>query len=173
VIAVRVALVGAAAALLVCAPVARATPRSGLPAGTALGLLGGLLSFVVLARPRRPLPLARRHVARAVLLLAPSITATALVEEVLWRYGAFGALDALAGTVLAAAAATIGFAAAHAPHGSRAVRAGLVTGCVFVTVYIVTGRLAAAVLAHALYNLLVVASSSAERPRMDPAAEPT
>jgi hypothetical protein len=180
VIAARVALFGAAAALLVCAPAAaRVAPRGGLPSGAAIGLLGGVLAFLVLARPCyprkqcRPLPLARRHVARTVLLAAPSVAATALVEEVLWRYGAFGALRGLTGTALAAAAGTVAFAAAHAPHGSRAVRAGLVTGCAFMTVYIATGRLAAAVLAHALYNLLVVASSSADRPQRHTAVEPS
>ncbi len=78
----------------------------------------------------------------------------------LWRRFLFGVLAA-AGTVPAAVVTTVAFAATHR-HGRRA---HLLTGAMFCGAYLATGRLIAAVAAHAAYNLLV-----AWQPSLRPAA---
>lgn len=172
IVAARIALAAVAVVLLLWQPVAPLAARTDAPAGAAVGLGAAGFSFALLAGFRRPPPLRGTVVARAVTLAMPSVAATALVEEVIWRYGVLGVLRIALGTAVAAWASTFGFAAVHAPHGGRAARAALVTGAAFAAVYLITGRLVAAVLAHAVYNLLVVAASATTSAEPQPAATP-
>ena len=63
------------------------------------------------------------------------------------------------GVPAALAAATAGFALAHAPGRPGAVPLHLVTGASFAAAFAVTGSLAAAVGAHATYNVLLASSA--------------
>jgi ABC-2 type transport system ATP-binding protein len=131
----------------------------GLANGVVFGCLVGGAIFAVLARRRLPaaavaaLP-RRRLIARSVVLTAKSAQ-----EEALWRAVLLGLLVGPLGRLAAVGAATVLFAAAHAQRQGRAAAAHLVTGTAFGVVYVVTGRLLAAVAAHATYNVLVGAGS--------------
>jgi ABC-2 type transport system ATP-binding protein len=127
----------------------------GLANGGVFGCVVGGAIFVVLARRRIPaaavaaLP-RRRLVARSVVLTAKSAQ-----EEALWRALALGLLVGPLGRLAAISATTVLFAAAHVHRQGRAAAVHLVTGTAFGAVYVVTGRLVAAVAAHATYNVLV------------------
>lgn len=133
--------------------------------GVVFGCLVGGAIFAVLARRRIPaaavaaLP-RRRLVARSVVLTAKSAQ-----EEALWRGVLIGFLIGPFGRVAAVGATTVLFAAAHAHRQGRAAAAHLVTGTAFGVVYVVTGRLLAAVAAHAIYNVLVGTGSMTEEDR--------
>lgn len=140
----------AAASFLVDLDSPRSAPWPTIPA-VGGGALAGVVLYAALAPARAPAPPRRPPpLASAFLLL------WAAVEEALWRRLLLGALAA-AGTIPAAAVTTIAFAVSHR-HG-RAVH--LLTGTTFCVAYVATGRLSAAVAAHAAYNLLV-----AWRPRV-------
>lgn len=83
------------------------------------------------------------------------VLAKSASEEVVWRLVVLGRLLALAGAPIALAVSSVGFAASHWRLGRRGVAAHLVTGVLFGSIYLLTGRLAAAVAAHGMYNLLV------------------
>ena len=86
-------------------------------------------------------------------------------EEIIWRGWALQALLPH-GVVLALLLTTVGFAAMHGYAQSFAgVRTHLVTGLCFGLVVMITGSLAAAVVAHSIYNGLVVAAASAHSDR--------
>ena len=125
------------------------------PLASLMGMVAGMLAFAVLAR--RPIPTAalaaappRRVAARSGLLVLKSFQ-----EEAVWRALVLGGLVAPAGRVGALAISSTLFAAAHlGRQGSRAA-AQLLTGSTFGIVYLTSGRLVAAVTAHATYNVLV------------------
>jgi ABC-2 type transport system ATP-binding protein len=99
------------------------------------------------------------------------LTIMSAAEEVLWRWLVLGGLVPVVGLAAAFLASTVGFAFAHAVRRRGIVAVHLATGSVFGAVYVFTGRLGAAILAHALYNWLVVAAvESAERVAPLPAA---
>jgi ABC-2 type transport system ATP-binding protein len=114
---------------------------------------------------RRPLRRTRRVVVRGTYL-----TLTSATEEVLWRLLVLGGLAPVIGLAPAFLAGTIGFALAHGVRRRDVVVVHLVTGAVFGAVYVGTGRIEASILAHALYNWLVVlAIESGARPAPSPA----
>lgn len=144
----------AAASFLVQLDSPRSAPWPAVPA-SCVGALAGIVLFAALAPVRGPEPARRPAPSTSAFLLL-----WAAVEETLWRRLLLGVL-AGAGPIPAAAAATVAFAVSHR-HG-RAVH--LLTGGTFCAAYVATGRLTAAVAAHAAYNLLV-----AWRPRLWTAA---
>jgi ABC-2 type transport system ATP-binding protein len=76
-------------------------------------------------------------------------------EEALWRGLLLGSLAVVSGRLAALVATTALFAATHVPRYGWRAATHLLTGAVFGVVYLATGALAAAIVAHALYNVLV------------------
>jgi membrane protease YdiL (CAAX protease family) len=134
----------------------------------ALGLVAGICLLVILAgrlppRPRFPRSRLPALGARACVLAIASVA-----EELIWRVVALGALVPALGNWLALGVTAAGFAVSHAGSGRRAVAVHLVTGSAFGGVYLATASFAAAVTAHASYNLgalLAVESDPGERAR--------
>ncbi len=132
-----------------------------LPVASALptGVLAGAALFALLAGARsRRLPACRprRLLGRRGVVLV----ARAAVEEVAWRGFLLGALAAPLGWLPALAVSSAGFACAHGGGRGRLVH--LLTGGVFGALYLASGRLAAAVAAHVVYNALVLTAAPAE-----------
>ncbi len=125
---------------------------------TAIGLF---VFFSGESRIARPIPADRRlELARKSALLA----AWAAAEELLWRGLVLGRASESIGVPAACVLSVGGFALAHLPHqGRRAVAVHLVTGSAFAAVYLATRSLVAAIVCHALYNILVAAAVEADR----------
>ena len=156
----RIAYAAAGAALLAWAPIERPAPRVALGAAALTGTAVGCAVFALLAR-RLP-PLARPAVARAVTIVAPVVALGAAGEEAVWRFGVLRGLEPALGPTGALALSTAGFAAAHVGRAPlRALPTHLLTGAAFACAYLLTGRLVAAVVAHVVYNVLVVAACAA------------
>jgi membrane protease YdiL (CAAX protease family) len=142
-------------------PRASLVPRLSQLASVAVGVTAGAILFGILARCLRPPPLAAPHVARTVGLLTPRVAVGALVEETFWRYLVLCSLIAPLGLCAAVLTTTAAFALAHLHQGVRRVRVHLLTGATFAYLYVGSGHLAAAIAAHASYNLLVIAATTA------------
>jgi ABC-2 type transport system ATP-binding protein len=153
----------AVAALVVAGPEAPSTPLGAVPSLLAGVGAAGLL-FVLLAG-RMPLWRAppRRRVA-SVTVKGTYLTVTSAAEEAFWRWLVLGGLAPVVGLVPAFLASTVGFALAHGVRRRDVVGVHLVTGAAFGGVYVVTGHVEAAMVAHVLYNWLVVAAIEAEAP---------
>jgi membrane protease YdiL (CAAX protease family) len=137
-------------------------PPAASSAGSWLGPITGVALFLVLAR-RLPRGQIRRARLPAVAARSGYLAAVAAVEEVLWRGFALRILAAQSSPVAALAATTLGFAAWHGPRLGRRSLVHLVTGLAFGAVALATGGLAAAIVAHAVYNVLVGLAVEAER----------
>jgi membrane protease YdiL (CAAX protease family) len=156
----RVAYAAVGVALLAWAPIERPAPRLAFGPAALLGSAVGCAAFALLAR-RLP-PLGRPAVARAVTLVAPVVALGAAAEEAVWRFGALRGLEPALGATAALALSTAGFAAAHVGRAPvRALPVHLLTGAAFASAYLLSGRLVAAVAAHVVYNVLVVAACAA------------
>jgi uncharacterized protein len=94
-----------------------------------------------------------------------ALGATACLEEVVWRGIVLGSLLILVGPWPALVASSVGFAAWHLPSLRGRCAVHLVTGVAFGGAFLV-GGLFAAMLAHALYNLLVDWAVHAEHVRV-------
>lgn len=91
---------------------------------------------------------------RAVLLLLPIVVAA---EEIVWRGVVFGALARRLPTVAAIVAASVLYALAHAPIGSTAlVLTCLCAGVCWTALRAWSGSLAAAIVAHLVWDLAVL-----------------
>jgi membrane protease YdiL (CAAX protease family) len=137
----------AAAALLLLLRGQSSDAMAPLPA-VALGLLvaGGLLPLALLFQPaQRPRPLAITFGVAVFLVLR------AAVEEVVWRLAVTGRIATVAGWPAGLTIGALGFGLAHAGP-LRVLVARICIG-----LFLATGRLLAAVAAHAAYNLLVLA----------------
>jgi ABC-2 type transport system ATP-binding protein len=158
-----VLLLAGAVALLAVAPVA-VERRAPLPASLVGASAAAIALFCVLAGrpplwPRVPRVRAGPVAARLALLLARSTG-----EEIVWRWLILGSLAPAIGWPAALVVSTVGFALAHAGwQGLRGVAVHLLTGATFGAVFVGTGSLAAAVLAHAGYNVLVALAVETER----------
>lgn len=145
----------AAGSLLAAPPLAPYDPTLS-PTGEALaaGVVSGAALFLVLAGGWVPAGLGlvprRRLAARSFLIIGKSTQ-----EEAFWRALVLGALVAPIGRLGALALSTVLFACAHLPRQGRAAAAHLLSGLAFGAVYLATGRLIAAIAAHAAYNVLV------------------
>ncbi|MGI8420821.1 MAG: CPBP family intramembrane glutamic endopeptidase [Gaiellaceae bacterium] len=77
-------------------------------------------------------------------------------EEVVWRWFVFGGLSPRIGWPAALLVSTLGFAATHVRARTlRPVRVHILTGATFGSIYVLTGRLVAAIVCHAAYNVLI------------------
>ena len=102
------------------------------------------------------LPLAiRRARTGAVVIRSAYLVGRSAVEEVIWRGYVFAGLALAIGTVAAFAATVSLFAIAHRPRQGSLWIVHVVTGAIFTTLFATTGSLAAAIAAHATYNVLV------------------
>jgi membrane protease YdiL (CAAX protease family) len=147
---VQLASAVAALTLLALAPIQGPTPRTDGAAAVAVGLATGMLVFSLLGRPGRfALPPVR---------LVALASAAAATEEVVWRWGVVAGALPLVGAVGALAAGTVGFAFGHVPvRAVHRLPPYVAVGAAFGIVFLVTGRLEAAIAAHCAYNALVVA----------------
>ena len=109
---------------------------------------------------RRPHPLGWAAAVRWI-----TLGATAGLEEVVWRGLVLGGLIVPIGTTLALVVSSAAFAFWHWPSLGGRSAVHLVTGIAFGTAFLV-GGLAAAILGHALYNVLVDFAVHAERARL-------
>jgi membrane protease YdiL (CAAX protease family) len=148
-----------------------ATREPGLGAGltTGLGVVVGVLLFVLLARelPRGPFPKARRGI---VAIKGLVLVLRSTFEEILWRGIVLGVVGERSGLLPAYALSSVGFAALHA--GARARRVHLVSGASFGGLYLATKGLPAPIAAHATYNLLVLLATESGRAGNPPRASP-
>ena len=129
--------------------------------GIASGPLCGAVLFVALAGGRLPcarIDARRRAVALRWLLLG----VVASLEELVWRGLALGGLRLALGPVAALVLSSAGFAVWHTPELGRRSAVHAVTGLGFGSAFLV-GGIAAAALAHAVYNVLVDWAVHAER----------
>jgi len=146
---------GAAAALGLPA----STPAIGGAGALLTGLAAGAALFVALAgRPRRP-----RGRPGATLVRTGWLTAAAAFEELVWRGVVLAALLPRLGIAAALAVTSGAFALSHR-HQGRGAAIHLATGAMFGATFVYAG-LAAAICAHAAYNLLVDLGVRAERER--------
>jgi membrane protease YdiL (CAAX protease family) len=146
-------LVGASAAGFITVPVF--APR--LLGGPAIG--AGLFLLLAGGPPRLPQRPLSVIVARASFLLVG-----AAFEELLWRSLALGFLSSTIGPIGALALTSIAFALWHHRALGRRSVVHVTTGAGFGAAFLV-GGLGAAILAHAVYNVLVDVSVQAQGPR--------
>lgn len=135
-----------------------------LLARVALGLVAGAATFLLLTGGRLPLVLPRPF-GRAVVARWVTIVAGAGVEEVVWRAICLGGLLPVVGPWPALTASSVGFSLWHVPSLGGRCLVHLLTGAVFGAVFL-AGGLVAAIVAHALYNLLVDWAVHAEHARL-------
>lgn len=129
------------------------------PLAPALGVSAGALLFVALARRRLPAGAFRAEQSRRLAARTAILGVKSFQEEALWRALVLGALVDPLGRGGALGVSTLLFAAAHVGRQGRRAAVQLATGTSFGAVYLLTGRLAAAVAAHATYNVLVGAAA--------------
>jgi hypothetical protein len=162
VIAARWMVWWATLAAVVALDVPGPQPRVGGAAAAGLALAAAAALFAALARLRvRPLVPPRVH-RPAAARLGLHFTARAAYEEALWRGLVLGPASGALGAAPGLAVSTLGFAASHV--GTQGCRAAvhLLTGATFGSLYLATGHLLAAVLAHAVYDVLVTAAAIAD-----------
>jgi membrane protease YdiL (CAAX protease family) len=130
----------------------------------ALGPVTGAATFLLLSGgslPRtRPRPLQRAMAVRWFVLAA-----TAGLEEVVWRGIVMAGLMVLFGPWVALVISSVAFAIWHWPSLRGRCAVHLITGSAFGGAFL-GGGIVAAMLAHALYNLLVDWAVHAERARL-------
>lgn len=89
----------------------------------------------------------------AALLFAACATGE---EVVVWRWFVLGGLSPRIGWPAALLVSTLGFAVTHVRARSlRPVWVHMLTGATFGSIYVLTGRLVAAIACHAAYNVLI------------------
>jgi ABC-2 type transport system ATP-binding protein len=152
---------GVTAALL--APTIEPLLTLGLPAPV-VGAAAGVVVFAALARQRIPAVSVLAAPPSRIAVRSAVLTLKSFQEEALWRALLLGGLVAPVGRAGALAISTALFAAAHAGRQGRRAAAQLLTGSTFGIVYLSTGRLVAAVAAHATYNVLVGVGALAADP---------
>jgi Type II CAAX prenyl endopeptidase Rce1-like len=145
-IVLQAAYAVAALALLVFANIEPPPQRVGGFAGAGVGAGAAIVLYGALARGVDPPD--RR-------LLVPALWAGA-TEEVVWRWGVLAGAASFVGWAGAFALSTWGFAFRHTR--SDGLLSYLVLGAAFGGVFVATGRLIAAIVAHAGYNALVFAA---------------
>jgi membrane protease YdiL (CAAX protease family) len=147
---VQLASAACATALLTLAPIRGPVPHLRMTTALLVGVGAGTSVFVALARPRRLTPPPPRLLAIA--------SAVATSEEIVWRWGVVAGMSPLLGVAGALAAGTLGFAFGHVPlRAVQRLPPYLAVGAGFGLVFLVTGRLSAAIAAHCAYNALVLA----------------
>jgi membrane protease YdiL (CAAX protease family) len=125
-----------------------------------VGPLTGAALFVLLAGGR--LPQVRLPLRRALAVRWISLGVGAGLEELVWRGLVLGGLAAAVGAAPGLALSSAGFALWHRPALGRLCAVHVVTGAGFGCAFL-AGGLAAAMLAHGVYNVLVDWAVQAER----------
>lgn len=133
-----------AAALLAFGGISGPPGRLPEPAAVAVGLAVAIVLWSLLARGRE---------APSRSLLPPALIA-AVAEEIVWRWGVLAGLAPRVGWGAALGLSAAGFAYRHTRGDG--LFAYLVLGGAFGGVFLATGRLAAAIAAHAGYNALAL-----------------
>lgn len=124
-------------------------------AAVPLGMCAGAMLFAALARTRVCAAALANVPRKRLLARGLALTFKAAHEEAVWRAVTLGFLVGPIGRAGALAVSTVLFAAAHVNRlGARATK-HLATGVVFGLAYLASGSLAAAIGAHATYNVLV------------------
>jgi membrane protease YdiL (CAAX protease family) len=138
------------------------SPRLALVPAALLGVVGGVA--VGLALGAVPSSRAVRAACGSPTLLAVVgvLLFAAAAEEAVWRWAVLDGLGAVVGAAAAVSLSTLAFAAAHG-RSRRAIGSHTLTGGTFGLAYLATGRLAAAIGAHASYNLAVFADDLRRR----------
>lgn len=125
------------------------------------GAVAAAALYTLLARELPTIGRLGRQRLRVVAPQAVGLAFAAVREEILWRWLVLGLGAALVGVPGAFVAATAGFALAHwRQAGARSIAVHSLTGSVFGALYL-AGGLAASIVAHALYNLLVLSAVEA------------
>lgn len=123
--------------------------------------VGGAL-FTALAGGSVPRPRIPRSRAPAVAARWAYLAAAAAFEELLWRGLALAGLALVVGPLPALAVSSAGFAVWHRRSFGRRCAVHLITGFAFGAAFL-TGGLVAAILAHAVYNVLVDLAVQSQR----------
>jgi len=152
-------LCGAAATVLLLG--AGRAPSLPLPFSLSAGLATATILYAVLAQRLPSVSIAlERRVAFTAKTLYLAIHSAA--EEVLWRWFVLGAIAAREGWLAALLLSSLAFAASHARgQGWHGLRVHGLTGLAFGAIFLVTGRIAASIVAHITYNVLVAAGAEA------------
>jgi membrane protease YdiL (CAAX protease family) len=129
-----------------------------------LGMLFGAAAFLLLTGGRVPAALPRPF-GWTVVVRWLNLGAIAAFEEIVWRGAVFGALLILVGPWPALGVSSAGFAMWHWPSLRGRCAIHVVTGAAFGAAFLLSG-LIAAMLGHALYNVLVDWAVTAERARL-------
>lgn len=124
----------------------------GFDARVLAGPLTAAVLFAALTQGR--VPRARLPLRPALAARWSRLAAGAALEELVWRGVVLGGFAAAAGPVAALAISSLGFAVWHWPSLGRRCIVHVVTGGAFGSACLL-GGLATAVVAHAVYNLLV------------------
>ncbi|HET7573296.1 MAG TPA: ABC transporter ATP-binding protein [Gaiellaceae bacterium] len=147
----------AAVGLFLLVPTPPPAPPASLPAAVGAGTVTALGLYLLLAGGRPgllPTPV----------LLAAAV-AVGASEEAIWRAFALARLAPALGAFAALALVSLAFAAQHYPaQGARGVRVHVLTGAVFGVLFLASGSLVAAAVAHALYNVLTVGAGGLPLP---------
>jgi membrane protease YdiL (CAAX protease family) len=160
-----VAETGVALALLLAATPPPVAGHVSWPPGIGLAVLAGVVLALALAgRMPSPRRIGRARI-RIVAAKAGVLAVAAAGEEVVWRWFAIGALAPAVGLGPALGASTGAFALAHVGQGIRAVPVHVVTGASFGAVFLATGSLLAAAVAHATYNVTILFTLESARAR--------
>lgn len=132
-----------------------------VPAALA-GVVGGVVVALMLRAV--PAPRALRVACGSARLLAVVgiLLAVAVAEEAVWRWAVLDGIASVAGPGVALPLSALAFAAAHG-RARRVIGTHVVTGGAFGLAYVSTGRLSAAIGAHASYNLAVFATDLGRR----------
>jgi ABC-2 type transport system ATP-binding protein len=156
-----ISLAASAAALAFVAVDPPLTRMQSVPSLLTAGGVSCLLFVLLAGRVPWPPP-PRTWRIRAIGVRGAYLTFTSAAEEVVWRWLVLGASAPVVGLAPAFVASTIGFALAHGIRRRDVAVVHLVTGTAFGAVYVATGRPEAAILAHALYNWLVLVALESE-----------
>jgi len=132
--------------------------------GVTIGPVAGVATFLSLTGGHIPFALPR-PLGRAMLVRWLGLGAAAGLEEVVWRGIVLGGLRALIGPWAALVASSAGFALWHWPSLRGRCAVHLITGAAFGVAFLV-GGLTAAIVAHAVYNVLVDWAVRAQRARL-------
>lgn len=139
--------------VLLLVPPLRTRPAVDRLTAALVGVAGAATLFVILGggRPRRP--------SARLLRLLVLLVGVAAFEEIAWRGGVLGGLGHLVGWPAAWVLSTAGFALRHLRgRAARAALPYLLLGGCFGGVFLATGRLLGAIVAHAAYNVLAASS---------------
>jgi membrane protease YdiL (CAAX protease family) len=137
-----------------------ATMAASLPVAMGSAVAGSALYVAVAGRAPKWPALANTAALGKIVLMGTALAVVAVSEEILWRGWAFQILI-VHGTAAALILTSLGFAAMHSIGQSFAgVRTHLATGAVFGLLRLITGSIGASIVAHIVYNEIVLAQNA-------------